>query len=144
MKLSVNERQKGFVATNTQSILEAYATVSEGNVALPFAIYHDGELIGFVMFGYGTIGEEDEPQVADGNYCIWRLMIDRKYQGRGYGKKAMKAALAYLQTKPCGEANFCWLSYEPENSVARALYSSLGFMENGEKSGDEIVAVRRL
>lgn len=81
VQLSVNEEQKGFVATNTQSILEAYATISEGHVALPFAIYHEEQLIGFVMFGYGTNGDEEDPKIADHNYCIWRFMIDKKYQG---------------------------------------------------------------
>ena len=144
VSLSVNEQQKNFVATNAQSILEAYATISDGNVAVPFAIYNDDVLIGFVMFGYGATGDENEPRIAEGNYCIWRLMIDSKYQGHGYGKDALKAALDYLKTMPCGEAEFCWLSYEAENAVAKALYTSAGFCENGETCEEEIVAVRRL
>lgn len=144
IKLSVNPEQENFVATNTESILEAYANLSEGNVAMPFAIYNDGCPIGFVMFGYGTIGDQDEPAIAAGNYVVWRFMIDRQYQGKGYGKKALAACLGYLRTLPCGPAQFCWLSYEPENTVAKALYSAAGFVENGEKDGDEIVAVRAL
>lgn len=42
-----------FVATNTESILQAYTTVTEGGVALPFDIYDEENLIGFVMLGYG-------------------------------------------------------------------------------------------
>ncbi len=38
----------------------------------------------------------------------------------------------------------CSLSYEPENETARELYRSLGFVENGEMDGDEIVAVLKL
>ncbi|MEG2060138.1 MAG: GNAT family N-acetyltransferase [Lachnospiraceae bacterium] len=142
--LSVNENQKSFVATNTESILEAYATIADGNAALPFAIYNDDMLIGFVMFGYGSTGDDDEPQIAEKNYCIWRFMIDSKYQGYGYGKESLKASLDYLKTMPCGPAQFCWLSYEPENVVAKALYTSAGFVENGEICGEEIVSVRRL
>ena len=76
------------------------------------------------MFGFGSIGDEDEPKVAQSSYCIWRLMIDSRFQGRGLGKAALSASLDYLRTKPCGEAEFCWLSYEPENEVAKSLYAS--------------------
>jgi len=34
------------------------------------------------------------------------------------------------------------LSYEPENVVARRLYTSLGFVETGERVDDELVARR--
>jgi diamine N-acetyltransferase len=44
----------------------------------------------------------------------------------------------------CGEAEYCWLSYEPENKVAKALYESFGFTETGDKDGDELIAVLKL
>lgn len=144
VRLSVRDEQKEFVATNTESILEAYVTITAGHVALPHAIYADDTLVGFVMLGYSTIGEEDEPDIAVGNYCLWRFMIDREYQGRGYGRAALTAALAYVRTMPCGVADYCWLSYEPDNLVAKKLYESVGFSENGETDGDEIVAVLKL
>lgn len=34
------------------------------------------------------------------------------------------------------------LSYDAENARARRLYASLGFVETGERAGDEIVARR--
>lgn len=144
VKLSVREEQRNFVATNTESILEAYVTVTSGGVALPFGIYEGEEPVGFVMFGYGSLGDEDEPAVAEGNYCLWRLMIDQRFQGRGLGKRALQLCLDYLRTFPCGGAGWCWLSYEPENTGARALYHGAGFRENGEMCGDEIVAVLKL
>lgn len=143
IKLSVHEHQKGFVATNTKSILEAYVTITSSGVALPFGLYEEDTLVGFVMIGYGTY-EDKEPQVAPNEYCIWRFMIDKEHQGKGYGKKAMKAALEYIYTFPCGPATYCWLAYEPENAVAKKLYASFGFEENGDMCGDEIVAVRKL
>lgn len=142
--LSVNKEQESFVAPNDISILEAYAATASGYTALPFAIYNDGEPVGFVMFGYDTDGDEDSPAIAAGSYCIWRFMIDKKFQGKGYGKAALKAAIDYVKTGPCGQAEFCWLSYEPENTVAKALYCSMGFAENGEVCGEEIVSVLRL
>jgi len=55
-----------------------------------------------------------------------------------------KLAFDFIRTWPCGKAEYCSLSCEPENEVARGLYRSLGFMENGEMDGDEIVAVLKL
>ena len=54
------EDQKDFVAENIQSLAEAYATRNEGNNALPLAVYDDDTLIGFVMIGKGTVGNEEE------------------------------------------------------------------------------------
>ena len=50
----------------------------------------------------------------------------------------------FIRTQPCGEAQYCWLSYEPENAVARELYHSFGFRETGEMDGEEVVAVMEL
>jgi len=36
------------------------------------------------------------------------------------------------------------LSYDPQNTVARSLYASMGFVETGEISDDETVARRQL
>jgi diamine N-acetyltransferase len=144
LKLSVAEDQKNFVASNTESIIEAYTTITSGGVALPFGIYNDDCLIGFVMFGYGSNGDEGEPLIAMNNYCIWRFMIDKNYQQQGLGRKSLKASLEFLKTMPCGKADYCWLSYEPDNMIAKKLYSSEGFSENGEMCGDEIVSVLKL
>ena len=137
------EDQKDFVAENIQS-LEAYATRNEGNNALPLAVYADDTLIGFVMIGKGTVGNEEESELIKENYSLWRLMIDHKYQGKGLGKQTMDAVMALIRTFPFGEAKKVWLSYEPENTRARKLYHQYGFVENGQMCGNEIVAVYEL
>ena len=141
IKLEVNENQRGFVATNTESLLEAYTVVTSGGAALPFGIY-DGDIpVGFVMLGYDELPGEDNPKIAKGNYSLWRFMIDKKYQGKGLGKQSMRLILEYIRSFPCGSAEYCFLSYEPENIAAKKLYNSFGFSENGETDGDEIIAV---
>ena len=88
---------------------------------------------------------EATPYFMDKSYLIWRLMIDKKYQGKGYGKEALQLALDYVRTFPVGEAKYCWLSYEPGNDVARNLYRSFGFVEEKLPEGwDEIPAVMEL
>ena len=138
--LRVKPEQENFVATNAQSIIEAYTTVIDNRVALPFGLYHADTLIGFVMFGYDKLDESD-PEIAENNYLIWRFMIDQAHQGQGLGKAALAACLTYLKMMPVKEAEACWLSYDPENLVAKALYASVGFEETGEMDEDEAIAV---
>lgn len=145
LRLHVRDDQKSFVASNDISIIEAYTTITGGGYAFPFGIYDDEILVSFLMVGY----EPDEywenpPQIAKNNYSLWRLMIDHQYQHKGYGKKAVKLALDFIRTMPCGKAEYCWLSYEPENICAQKLYHSLGFRETGEMDGEEVVAVLKL
>ena len=97
------------------------------------------------MIGYDVDDTwQDAPAIAYGAYNIWRLMIDSGYQHRGYGKQAMQLALDFIRTFPCGKSACVWLSYEPENAHARALYHSFGFRETGEKDGDENIAALAL
>ena len=138
------EAQKDFVAENIQSLAEAYATRNEGSNALPLAVYDDDDLVGFVMIGKGTVGNENESKLIRENYSLWRLMIDKNYQGRGLGKQTIDAVMALIRTFPFGEAKKVWLSYEPENTRARDIYRKYGFVENGDMCGNEIVAVYEL
>ena len=97
------------------------------------------------MIGFDTDDHwEDAPIIAKGNYNLWRLMIDKRYQGKGYGKEAVRLALEFIKTFPCGEAEYCWLSYEPENETASRLYRSFGFVEIGEMDGEERIAALNL
>ena len=145
LKLEVFDKQKSFVATNNSSIIEAYIAITEDNDVFTFGIYKDETPIGFLMIGY-DVNSDDEgaPKIAKGNYNIWRLMIDKKFQGKGYGKKAIDLALEFVNTFPCGPAKYCWISYESDNDVARQLYKSVGFVETDEKDGEEIVAILEL
>ena len=80
------------------------------------------------------------------SYLIWRFMIDKNYQRKGYGRAAMQQALELVRSFPCGESEYCWISYEPENEAARNLYLSFGFEEKPEDyvEGEEMPAVMKL
>lgn len=94
----------------------------------PLAVLLDGRVIGFLMW---AVDPEDDACWLGG------VLIDRAWQGRGYGRRAMRAALARLTANGC--RHFA-LAYEPDNRVARSLYASLGFRETGERDGTEVVA----
>ena len=144
VKLKVNPEQETFVASNVESIIEAYATQADGYIAIPLTIYCGDTPVGFVMLGYGDTGEDEVPDYAMNNYCLWRFMIDKNFQRQGLGRKALNAVLDYVRTDPCGHADCLWTSYEPSNSVARALYLSFGFEENGDQVDGEDVAILKL
>lgn len=152
--LKVSRKQKHFVASNMCSLAEAYVAIINGEVALPFAICRNKKPIGFLMIGYGANEEEwknEDPamfEIAKNGYCVWRFMIDKRYQNKGYGRKAMQLALDYIRTLPSGPAKYIWLSYEPENEVAKKLYASFGFVEQPQfyqgKEDEEIPAIMKL
>ena len=148
------ENKKNFVASNNNSLAEAYVAITNGGVALPFAICKNNKPVGFLMIGYGANEDDcdsEDPEfikMAKNSYCIWRFMIDKRYQRKGYGRKAMQLALDYIRTFPCGKADTCWLSYELENEVAKKLYASFGFVEQPQfykgGEGEEIPAILEL
>ena len=155
IRLKVKRNQKGCVASNVGSLAEAYIATISGGYPQPFGIFLRDKPVGFLMIGYypdleyaKKYADEGEatPYFMDGSYLIWRLMIDKKYQGKGYGRKALELALDYIRTFPMGDAKYCWLSYEPDNEVARNLYRSLGFKEAKRlpRGWDEIPAVMKL
>ena len=146
--LAPDKSQYPFIADNGYSLAEAYANIMDGRYAQPFGIY-DGETpVGFLMIGYNIADEEDDPQkfpLLVNSYLIWRFMIDKNHQRKGYGKRAMELALEFIRTFPCGKAEYCWLSYNPENEVAKRLYRSFGFEQKEMPEGwDEVPAVLKL
>ncbi|MBR0228039.1 MAG: GNAT family N-acetyltransferase [Clostridia bacterium] len=146
LKLRVSKEQKSFVAKNSDSIIDAYFAMTEDKKSVYiFGIYNGKKPVGFLMISYNCDWRENL-DFAKNSYYIWRFMIDRRYQGNGYGRAALKLAIDFVRTAPCGKAEYCWLSYEPENEIARKLYLSMGFEEKLElcKEDEEIPAVLKL
>ena len=50
-------------------------------------------------------------------YTIWRFMIDARYQGKGYGKAALRLSIDHLR-KEFG-AKEIYLYYEPDKMIFR-------------------------
>ena len=137
IKLKVRDDQKHFVASNLYSIAQAqFGDEYEGHWDLhAFGIY-DGDMpVGFLMYGLNI---EHLKQQA----FIQRLMVDEKFQGKGYGKFGMEWMLDFFRIDE--RIKEVGISYEPENEGARKLYASLGFVETGEIIEGEAVAVLKL
>ena len=127
IRIEAREDQGRFVA----SVAYYLNLCHYGEEWKPLALYQDGEPVGFAMWGYDA--EED-------SHWIGGFFIGANHQGKGYGRAAMEALLDHLAAQP-GYREAA-LSYEPENTVARRLYASLGFVETGERADDEFVARR--
>ncbi len=144
MDLRVAKDQENFVASNAVSLAQAYDTLACCRFVQAFGIW-DGETpVGFAMIGHDSEEYEEMAEVYRHSYCLWRFMIDQRYQRRGYGRDALKLLLDYIRSFPDGEEALWSTSWEPGNDVAAKLYHDFGFVENGEKDGDEIVAVFEL
>ncbi|MGE7468264.1 GNAT family N-acetyltransferase [Bosea sp. NPDC003192] len=115
-ELEPHEAQSGFVAPNAVSIAQAHF-----NLAAVFrAIYADEEPVGFIMWR-----PED-----DGASCfLWRFMIDRRHQGKGYGRDAIGL---WLEGLPQQGYKLATLSYVPGNGGPHAFYLAQGFRDTGE------------
>ena len=136
LALSVREDQP-FVASNKTSLRQAdEANAEQPGFARPFAIYADGKLVGFCMFAFNP-EEEDE----DDRYWLWRFMIDRNEQGKGYGQAALQEIIKYFKENG---ADRLFLSTEPENELGLHVYHKAGFRETGIIDGDEAVLMRKL
>ena len=98
------------------------------------AIYVDNIMVGFTMYGFN---------VKNNFYEIYRIMIDYRFQKKGYGKEALKIILKEL--KDINKCYEIYISIHPKNSIALQLYSSFGFKEikNNIYPG-EILMIKKL
>ncbi|HWV22428.1 MAG TPA: GNAT family N-acetyltransferase [Devosia sp.] len=121
--------QQQFVATNERSLQQAVQSPS----CIPFLILAGTQPVGFAMYAL-------DPD--DGNYWIYRLMIDGDFQGRGYGTRAL-AAMTDMMFETTG-CPFITLGVAPENVTAIKLYERAGFRDAGfEIDGEMIMRLQR-
>ena len=80
-------------------------------------------------WGLPCIGCFAQPE-PEGQLWLDRLLIDRAYQGRGYGAGAVAALLERLPKEYGKDRVF--LSVYDDNQGAIRLYEKLGFAFNGE------------
>ena len=122
LALKVSPEQRGLVATNKRSLAQAAAN----HACVPLAALCDGYVAGFVMF------EPRGQRVAS----IHRVMVDRRFQRRGIGREALRIVIERLQLQGY---ETIYLSCRPDNTAARHLFDSLGFVEHEIEPDGEVV-----
>jgi diamine N-acetyltransferase len=111
LEVTEQQYQRHAMAAHVKSLAQAYAEPWWN----PLAIYAGDTMVGFVMYG--------RRPGSDINYIL-RLMIDARYQGRGYGKAALSAVIDRIKQEDGGEIE---LDYDPDDPVAVRLYMGMGF-----------------
>lgn len=124
LELKVREEQAGLVADNAVSIAQAcfheeawFRGVWAGDVP-----------VGFVMLSLDRAKPE---------YWVWRFMIDARYQGSGFGRRALELAIEHVRALPGARELF--LSYVPNEGHPGPFYRRLGFVETGAVEHGEVV-----
>ena len=126
LDLRVSPEQESLVASNQYSLAQAYAQPE----CVPLALYAENRPVGFAMYAL----DEDDHQ-----YWIYRLMIDQRHQRKGYGRAAMELLIDRIRGLSDEEHTCVFISFEPENHIARRLYESLGFLPDGRIMYGEVV-----
>lgn len=122
ISLSVADFQVDFVTSNAVSIAQSKVQPE----CIPLAVYDDDIMVGFAMY---CIDKDD------GEYWIYRLMIDKKYQSKGYGTSAMQKLIDII--KKDKTHNKIFIGVHKDSMPAVKLYSSLGFYFNRQVYGKE-------
>jgi diamine N-acetyltransferase len=126
--LELGEGQENFVAGNLYSLAESKFDPG----ARPRAIYAGKRVVGFLMYEAPEAG--GRPHEA----LIYRFMIDRRHQGKGYGRAALMRVLGEIATM--SGIRTVATCYMPDNVAVKALYESLGFVEVERDEDGEILA----
>lgn len=125
IRLEVDESQQDFVTSNAFSLSQAYVMPE----CRPLAIYNGMSPVGFAMYAL----DRDENE-----YWVYRLMIDKNHQRKGFGREAMRLLIEHIK-KEAPEQDRLYISFEPTNEGAKRLYTSLGFVpDNREVDGETV------
>ena len=125
LDLKVAESQKNYVASSAVMLARAYAYRNARSQAL--LIYEDETPVGMVLY-------HDEDSLDA--YIFSEILIDERFQGKGYGTTATKLVLDRM--KKDGRYHKVVLCYIEGNDAAKRLYEQFGFVET-DRDEDEII-----
>ena len=115
-ELEVGDDQKSYVADPVVILAKAYIFRKFRTRA--FWIYHEDGAVGMGLYF-------DRPEKEC--YDLSQFLIDKHFQGRGYGKEALSLVLSELRQD--GKYTKVMLSYVEGNKTARKLFEQFGFAE---------------
>ena len=117
--LSVKEEQKKYVAPAIGILARGYV-YPDCNAKI-YAFENDGVIVGTALVREFT----DEPL----GYDLQQFMIDEKYQGKGYGSRALELILDELRKE--GRYDHVELCVKKADAEAIRLYGKHGFADSG-------------
>lgn len=119
VRLEVAPEQKRYLASNAYSLAQCWL-YREAEDTFPCAICADDVPVGFLLI---------DADFEERSVCIWRIMIDRMHQGKGYGTEALRIALD--MARESGRFDYAELDCEADNQAAERVYRRLGFVPTG-------------
>lgn len=113
--LQIDEQDKKFVASVEKSLAQCWLYRDDNDV-FPFAVEVEGEIVGFILF------EIDEEVLK-----IWRFLIDKKFQNKGYAKEVLKLVIEMAKA----DKTFYKIlaDYVNGNDKMKRLLMNMGFKE---------------
>ena len=129
LALSVLPEQLPFVGTVAGALTEA-AHYPQAN---PWyrAIYVGEEPVGFVMISWNCV---PRPPEIIGPWFLWKLLIDHRFQGQGYGSEAVRVVAELISHAGARELlTSCFLDLDGSPGP---FYARLGFVATGDLDVD--------
>lgn len=129
LALSVLPEQHPFVGTVTGALTDA-ADYPQAN---PWyrAIYAGEEPVGFVMISWNCV---PQPPEIIGPWFLWKLLIDHRHQGRGYGADAVRVVAEIISQAGARELlTSCFVDLDGSPAP---FYERLGFVPTGDHDVD--------
>lgn len=124
------EQREVYPRSNAYSIAEGHYPADDDPVWMR-AIYAGEAPVGFLM----TSEAPDR-----GEYFLWRLMIDARHQGNGYGRRAVELLMERITR--AGNATMLLTSHSQGDADAGRFYGKLGFEYTGEVLGERDLGMR--
>jgi diamine N-acetyltransferase len=128
--------QERFVSSVTDSLAEA----AEYPQANPWfrAVYAGGRPVGFVMLSWDV---EPQPPEIIGPWFLWKLLIDHRHQGMGYGQETVRQIVELVRAQGATEL---LTSHVPGEGSPAGFYSRLGFVPTGALDPEGEIILRRI
>jgi diamine N-acetyltransferase len=135
LALRVAPEQERFVGGSVQNAL---ADAAEYPQAKPWyrAIYAGDEPIGFVMISWNC---EPRPPEIIGPWFLWKLLIDKRHQGRGYGSEVVRQVAELVRAAGATEL---FTSVVAGDGGPAGFYERIGFVRTGDVDVNNEVIVR--
>jgi GNAT superfamily N-acetyltransferase len=136
LALRTTPDQERFVSSVADSLAEADAN-PQGNPWFR-AVYADGQPVGFVMLSWDV---EPQPPDINGPWFLWKLLIDHRHQGKGYGREVVQLIVELVRDQGATEL---LTSHVPGEGGPSGFYARLGFVPTGELDPEGEVLLRRV
>jgi diamine N-acetyltransferase len=127
LSTTLTPTQRRMVADNSVSIAQAHFSEN----AWLRAIHLGKTPIGFIMMHFGS--DYDDGIDCPGAY-LWRLMIARPHQRKGYGRQALDFLVQHLRAQGRREL---YTSFHTGRGSPEGFYRAYGFEPTGGRYGDE-------